>query len=214
MNTDKNTEPAGFSIRPAQPSDVAAILGMIVELAVFEKLEHLVVATEAGLHEGLFGPRPSCEALIGTENGVPVTFALFFHNFSTFLCRKGLYLEDLYVKQDARGKGYGKKMLIALAQLARERDCGRFEWSVLDWNERAISFYKSVGADVMPDWRICRVAGDALEKLSAAGPRKKNPRGLRFVGQPIVSGRGDESTRPIYRPKTTSMLDFTIDYQR
>jgi GNAT superfamily N-acetyltransferase len=168
MNADMHTDHTSFSIRPAQPADVTAILGMIVELAVFEKLGHLVVATEAGLHEGLFGQKPSCEALVGTENGVPVTFALFFHNFSTFLCRKGLYLEDLYVKQDMRGKGYGKQMLIALAQLATERDCGRFEWSVLDWNERAIDFYKSVGADVMPDWRICRVTGTALEKLSAA----------------------------------------------
>jgi GNAT superfamily N-acetyltransferase len=166
MNADTHSKVSNFAIRPAQPSDVAAILSMIVELAVFEKLEHLVVATEAGLHEGLFGQAPSCEALVGTEDGVPVTFALFFHNFSTFLCRKGLYLEDLYVKPDCRGKGYGKKMLIALAQLATERDCGRFEWSVLDWNARAIDFYMSVGADVMPDWRICRVTGNALEKLA------------------------------------------------
>lgn len=156
-----------FSIRPAQPSDVAHIYAMIVELAAFEKLEHLVVATEVMLHDGLFGPRPACEAIVGEENGEVVTFALFFHNFSTFLTRKGLYLEDLYVKQVHRGKGYGRAMLVALAQLAVERNCGRFEWSVLDWNEPAINFYKGMGAELLPDWRICRVTGDALTHLAA-----------------------------------------------
>jgi GNAT superfamily N-acetyltransferase len=155
-----------FSIRPAQASDVAHIHGMIVELAVFEKLEHMVVATEALLHDGLFGVRPACEALVGVEDGEVVCFALFFHNFSTFLTRKGLYLEDLYVKQAHRGKGYGRQLLTALAQLAVERNCGRFEWSVLDWNEPAIKFYKGMGADLLPKWRICRVAGDALTQLA------------------------------------------------
>ena len=162
-----STIPA-FAIRPAEPSDIKHIYDMIVELAVFEKLEHLVVATEALLHEGLFGARPSAEAIIGTENGEVVCFALFFHNFSTFLTRKGLYLEDLYVKQAHRGKGYGKAMLTALAQIAVERNCGRFEWSVLDWNENAIRFYEGMGADVLPDWRICRVTGDALTQLAAS----------------------------------------------
>ena len=156
-----------FSIRPAQPSDVAHIHAMIVELAVFEKLEHLVVATEAMLHDGLFGPRPACEAIIGEEDGQVVTFALFFHNFSTFLTRKGLYLEDLYVKQSCRGKGYGRQMLVKLAQLAVERQCGRFEWSVLEWNTAAIDFYQGMGAELLPDWRICRVAGGALSALAA-----------------------------------------------
>ena len=155
-----------FSIRPAQPSDVAHIHAMIVELAVFEKLEHLVVATEAMLHDGLFGARPACEAIVGEENGEVVAFALFFHNFSTFLTRKGLYLEDLYVKQSCRGKGYGRHMLVKLAQLAVERNCGRFEWSVLDWNTPAIDFYQRMGAELLPDWRICRVAGDALGALA------------------------------------------------
>lgn len=164
------TTATAFSIRPAQPADVAAIHAMIVELAVFEKLEHLVVATEALLHEGLFGEQTSCEALVGVEHGEVVCFALFFHNFSTFLTRKGLYLEDLYVKQAQRGKGYGRQMLVRLAQLALERGCGRFEWSVLDWNAPAIQFYQGVGADVMPEWRICRVAGDALSAL-AGGAR-------------------------------------------
>lgn len=157
-----------FAIRPAEPSDIKHIYDMIVELAVFEKLEHLVVATEALLHEGLFASKPSAEAIIGTENGEVVCFALFFHNFSTFLTRKGLYLEDLYVKQAHRGKGYGRAMLAALAQIAVERNCGRFEWSVLDWNENAIRFYQGMGADVLPDWRICRVTGDALAQLAAS----------------------------------------------
>ncbi|WP_020651894.1 GNAT family N-acetyltransferase [Massilia niastensis] len=155
-----------FSIRPAQASDVAHIHAMIVELAVFEKLEHLVVATEAMLHEGLFGARPACEAIIGEENGKVVCFALFFHNFSTFLTKKGLYLEDLYVLQSHRGKGYGTKMLTRLAQIAVERECGRFEWSVLDWNEPAIQFYKAMGADILPDWRICRLTGDTLAAMA------------------------------------------------
>jgi GNAT superfamily N-acetyltransferase len=155
-----------FTIRPATPEDVTHIYDMIVELAVFEKLEHMVVATEALLHDALFGSKPSCEAIMGVENGEPVTFALFFHNFSTFLTRKGLYLEDLYVMQSCRGKGYGRQMLGALARIAVERQCGRFEWSVLDWNVNAIEFYKGVGAELLPDWRICRVTGDALSALA------------------------------------------------
>ncbi len=157
---------SNLTIRPAQPADVAAIFGMIYELAVFEKLEHMVVANEAMLHDSLFCDKPVCEALVGETDGEVVTFALFFHNFSTFLCKKGLYLEDLYVKQTRRGKGYGKQMLVALAQLAVERDCGRFEWSVLDWNSNAIKLYESMGASLLPEWRICRVTGDALTHMS------------------------------------------------
>lgn len=157
-----------FAIRPATPADVAHIQAMIVELAVFEKLEHLVVATEETLHEGLFGAHPACEAIIGEADGEVVTFALFFHNFSTFLTKKGLYLEDLYVRQAHRGKGYGSRMLKHLARLAVERDCGRFEWSVLDWNEPAINFYKTMGAELLSDWRICRVTGAPLTALAAA----------------------------------------------
>jgi GNAT superfamily N-acetyltransferase len=155
-----------LQIRPATPADVAFIHAMIVELAVFEKLAHLVVATEAKLHDSLFGAHPACEAIIGEADGEAQTFALFFHNYSTFLSQKGLYLEDLYVRQSARGKGYGKQMLAELARIAVERDCGRFEWSVLDWNENAIQFYKGMGADVMPDWRICRLTGDPLNALA------------------------------------------------
>ena len=158
-----------LTIRPARPDDVAAIFAMIRELAVFEKLEHMVIANEAMLQDALFGVRPPCEAIVGEEGGEVVTFALFFHNFSTFLCKKGLYLEDLYVRQSRRGKGYGKQMLVALATLAVERQCGRFEWSVLDWNANAISFYEKMCADVLPDWRICRVTGPALTQLAGGG---------------------------------------------
>lgn len=161
-----NIEASTFAIRPATPADVAEIHAMIVELAVFEKLEHMVVATEALLHEALFGAHPSCEAIVGESDGAVVTFALFFHNFSTFLTKRGLYLEDLYVRQSQRGKGIGSRMLKHLAQLAVERQCGRFEWSVLDWNTPAIDFYKSMGAEMMSDWRICRVTGEALAALA------------------------------------------------
>jgi GNAT superfamily N-acetyltransferase len=158
-----------LTIRRAAQGDVAAILGMICELARFEKLEHLVIADEAALSEALFGARPACECLVGEESGGAVAFALFFHNFSTFLARRGLYLEDLYVKPAHRGKGHAQAMLRALARIAVDRGCGRFEWSVLDWNENAIRFYRKMGADVMPDWRICRLTGDGLSEL--AGPK-------------------------------------------
>jgi GNAT superfamily N-acetyltransferase len=157
-----------FAIRPATSADVPHIQSMIIELAVFEKLEHLVVATEEKLHEGLFGANPACEAIVGEVDGEVVTFALFFHNFSTFLTKRGLYLEDLYVRQSQRGKGIGSRMLKHLARLAVERGCGRFEWSVLDWNAPAINFYKSMGAEILPDWRICRVTGAPLEALAEA----------------------------------------------
>ncbi|WP_305824500.1 GNAT family N-acetyltransferase [Massilia brevitalea] len=163
------TSATHFSIRPAEPADVTDIHSMIVELAVFEKLEHMVVATEELLHEGLFGTRPACEAIVGEENGEVVAFALFFHNFSTFLTKKGLYLEDLYVRQSHRGKGYGTQLLARLAQLTVERNCGRFEWSVLDWNEPAIGFYQTMGAEILPEWRICRVTGEALDHLARRG---------------------------------------------
>lgn len=163
------TSATHFSIRPAEPADVTDIHSMIVELAVFEKLEHMVVATEELLHEGLFGTKPACEAIVGEENGEVVAFALFFHNFSTFLTKKGLYLEDLYVRQSHRGKGYGTQLLARLAQLAVERNCGRFEWSVLDWNEPAIGFYQTMGAEILPEWRICRVTGEALDHLARRG---------------------------------------------
>lgn len=155
-----------FSIRPAQAKDVPAILEMITELAEFEKLLHLMQATEANIHEGLFGQNAHCEALVGCDGDTPIAFALFFHNFSTFLGRSGLYLEDLYVKPSYRSNGYGRELLVELAKIAVKRGCGRFEWSVLDWNENAIDFYQGLGATVMPDWRICRLTGAELEHLA------------------------------------------------
>ncbi|WP_269531595.1 GNAT family N-acetyltransferase [Chitinimonas sp. BJYL2] len=158
-----------FQIRPAVATDVSAILGMIRELADFEQLSHLVVATEQDLLDHLFGAQGGVECLMGLENDQPVAFALYFYNFSTFLGKRGLYLEDLYVKPVGRGKGYGKALLAALAKLATERQCARFDWSVLDWNENAIRFYQSLGATVMPDWRICRLTGTELQTLAAQG---------------------------------------------
>src|SRR5215472_13790836 len=154
-------------IRSATAADTALILRFIRELAEYEKLAHEVVATEAGLRAALFGPRPAAECLIAEFQGEPAGFALFFHNFSTFLGKAGLYLEDLYVKPELRGKGVGKKLLAHLARLTLSRGCGRFEWAVLDWNEPAIRFYRSIGARMLDDWRINRVTGEALEKLAA-----------------------------------------------
>ncbi len=154
---------AAHTLRPATPADLPAIVGLIRELAVFEKLEHLVVVTPESLQPHLFGARPAAEAVVGEVNGSVVAFALFFTNFSTFLGRPGLYLEDLYVQPAHRGSGLGKALLQHLGALAVERGCGRFEWSVLDWNQNAIHFYEKMGATVMPDWRICRLAGAALQ---------------------------------------------------
>ncbi len=153
------------TIRFATREDAAVIVELIRDLAIFEKLEHLATATPARIEAELFGERPTCECLIGEIDGAPVGFALFFHNFSTFLCKKGLYLEDLFVRPSARGTGMGKALLTRLAQIAVERDCGRFEWSVLDWNVDAQAFYERMGATMLPDWRICRVTGDALQAL-------------------------------------------------
>jgi hypothetical protein len=154
-------------IEPAQPRDAAALLSLIRALAEYERLTHLVVGTEAQLRDELFGARPVIEAVIGREDGRAVGFALYFHNFSTFLARRGLYLEDLFVVPEARGRGYGKALMRHVARVAVERDCGRFEWSVLDWNQPAIDFYRSLGAEVLPDWRICRMTGAALAALGA-----------------------------------------------
>ena len=154
------------TLRPAAPADLAAIVSLIRELADFEELTHLVVVTPDSLAPHLFGERPVAEAVVGEVDGKVVAFALFFTNFSTFLGRPGLYLEDLYVQPAHRGTGLGKALLQHLASLAVSRGCGRFEWSVLDWNQRAIDFYQKMGATVMPDWRICRVTGGALAALA------------------------------------------------
>lgn len=154
------------TLRPATAADCAAIVGLIRELAVFEKLEHLVVVTPESLQPQLFGPRPAAECVVGEANGQVVAFALFFTNFSTFLGKPGLYLEDLYVQPAHRGTGLGKALLAHLGALAVKRGCGRFEWSVLDWNANAIRFYEKMGATVLPDWRICRVTGAALQAFA------------------------------------------------
>ncbi len=158
-----------FTLRAAEPRDLAAISGLIHELAEFEKLTHLVQTTPEKLHPHLFGERPAAEAMVAEADGAVVAFALFFTNFSTFLARPGLYLEDLYVQPAFRGSGIGRALLSRLGALALERGCGRFEWSVLDWNENAIRFYEGMGATVMPDWRICRIAGEGLAKFGRPG---------------------------------------------
>jgi GNAT superfamily N-acetyltransferase len=153
------------TLRAAAPSDVPAIVGLIRELAEFEQLAHLVVTTPESLHPHLFGERPAAEAVVAEVGGEVVAFALFFTNFSTFLGRPGLYLEDLYVRPAHRGGGIGKALLEHLGALAVARGCGRFEWCVLDWNVDAIRFYERMGATLLPEWRICRVAGDALHRF-------------------------------------------------
>ena len=153
------------TLRAAEPSDVPAIVGLIGELAAFEKLTHLLEVTPEGLHPHLFGPRPAAEALVAEQGQQLIGFALFFTNFSTFLGKPGLYLEDLYVQPAHRGAGVGRALLLRLAGLANERGCGRFEWSVLDWNVDAIRFYQRLGATLLPEWRICRVSGEALRRF-------------------------------------------------
>jgi GNAT superfamily N-acetyltransferase len=167
------TPPPAYTLRPAEPRDLDGLVRLIGALAEYEKLTHLLEATPEKLGPHLFGERPAAEALVAElADGSLAGFALFFGNFSTFLCKPGLYLEDLFVLPERRGLGIGKALLLALARLAVERGCGRFEWSVLDWNAPAIAFYQRVGATVMPDWRICRVTGDALAAMGAQGAWK------------------------------------------
>ena len=161
-------------IRPATPADIATILRFIRELAAFEREPDAVQATEASLADALFGAHPAAEAVIAEAAGEPLGFALFFHNFSTWTGRRGLYLEDLYVTPPARGRGVGTALLRHLAGLALTRGCARFEWAVLDWNADAIAFYRACGAAGLDEWTVQRVAGDALVRL--AGPRSTGPR--------------------------------------
>jgi GNAT superfamily N-acetyltransferase len=158
-----------FRIAAARPEDVSILHALVRGLAEYEKLLPQVTGTEAQLRQELFGPHPVIEAIIGWEGARAVGFALFFHNFSTFLARRGLYLEDLFVLPEERGHGYGKALIRYLAQLAVTRECGRFEWAVLDWNQPAIDFYRALGADLLPDWRICRLTGEALKRFAAQG---------------------------------------------
>jgi GNAT superfamily N-acetyltransferase len=158
---------AAVRIDPATAADVPAILALITALAQYEALSDAVVADEATLRESLFGPAPAAEALIARAGDAPVGFAVWFHNYSTFLGRRGLYLEDLFVIPEWRGRGVGRALLGGLARIALARGCGRMEWSVLDWNEPAIGFYKRIGATAMDGWTVYRLTGDALRLLAA-----------------------------------------------
>ncbi len=160
--------PERFQIRSAHVEDVPIILQLIRDLATYERARNEVTATEEQLVDVLFGERPAAEVLLAFERQSPVGFAVFFHNFSTWLGRPGLYLEDLFVKPDKRGKGYGRALLVELAKIARERGCGRMEWAVLDWNEPAINFYRTLGAKPMDEWTVFRLTRDGIAKLANA----------------------------------------------
>ena len=166
---------ANFEIRSATPTDAPVILSFIQKLAAYERLSHEVVATEELLRETLFGPRSNAEVAIGYLENEPVGFVLYFHNYSTFLGRAGIYIEDLFVEEQFRGRGFGGALLRHVAQLAVTRNCGRVEWSVLDWNEPAIRFYRKLGAVPMSEWTVFRVTGAALTSLAGASTEKPLP---------------------------------------
>ena len=159
-----------FTIQPATVGDVPIILELIKALATYERAPNEVTATEEGLTQVLFGEKAASEVLLAFENERAVGFAVFFHNFSTWLGRPGLYLEDLFVRPEDRGKGYGRALLVELAKIARERKCGRMEWAVLDWNEPAIQFYRKLGAKPMDEWTVFRLTRDGIAKLADASP--------------------------------------------
>jgi GNAT superfamily N-acetyltransferase len=156
-------------IAPARPEDCGTVFALVRALAEYERLSHLVVGTEDDLRRELFGVHPVIESVVAWDDDSAVGFALFFHNYSTFLARRGLYLEDLFVVPEARGRGIGKALIAHCARVAVTRGCGRFEWSVLDWNEPAIAFYRSLGAELLPDWRICRLTGESLRRFGVVG---------------------------------------------
>jgi GNAT superfamily N-acetyltransferase len=158
--------PNEFTIRPACVEDVPVILELIRDLATYERAPHEVTATEEQLVDVLFGERPAAEVLLAFEGESPVGFAVYFYNFSTWLGRPGLYLEDLFINPDKRGKGYGRALLIELAKIARERECGRMEWAALDWNEPAIKFYRALGAKPMDEWTVFRLTRDGIARLA------------------------------------------------
>ena len=157
---------SNFMIRTGTEEDAPVIFSLIKELAEYEHLAHEVVASVDDIRRTLFGERPFAETLIGEYGGLPISFALFFYNFSTFIGKPGIYLEDLYVQPEHRGKGFGSKMLAHIAALARERNCGRFEWSVLNWNTPAIRTYEKLGATPMKEWILYRLSGEALDRLA------------------------------------------------
>jgi GNAT superfamily N-acetyltransferase len=161
--------PAEFKIRPARVEDVSIILELIRDLATYERAPDEVTATEEQLVDVLFGERPAAEVLLAFEEQSPVGFAVYFYNFSTWLGRPGLYLEDLFVNPEKRGKGYGRALLVELAKIARDRECGRLEWAVLDWNEPAIKFYRALGAEPMHEWTVFRLTRDGIARLAGSG---------------------------------------------
>lgn len=173
LETDADDSASILSVRPAERRDVGVILQFIRELAEYEHLTHEVIADEASLDRFLFGSQPAAEAIIAEYETIPVGFALFFHTFSTFLGRPGLYLEDLYVRPDMRGNGFGRLLLRHVARLALARDCGRLEWSVLDWNEPAIRFYEKLGSQAMDDWTVRRLTGANLAAFGEESRDKK-----------------------------------------
>jgi GNAT superfamily N-acetyltransferase len=166
---------SNFKIRPACVADVSIILQLIRDLATYERAPNEVTATEKQLADVLFGEKPAAEVLLAFERDTPVGFAVFFHNFSTWLGRPGLYLEDLFVKPEKRGKGYGRALLVDLARIARDRGCGRMEWAVLDWNEPAIKFYRSLGAKPMEEWTVFRLTRDGIAELAKSESIAKEP---------------------------------------
>jgi GNAT superfamily N-acetyltransferase len=170
MNTQSD-----FEIRPAFIEDVPVILELIRELATYERAPNEVTATEEQLVDVLFGKRPAAEVLLAFEGKSPVGFAVFFHNFSTWLGRPGLYLEDLFVKPEKRGKGYGRALLVDLAKIARDRGCGRMEWAVLNWNDPAIQFYRKLGAKPLDEWTVFRLTRDGIARLAQPEPIAKEP---------------------------------------
>ena len=170
MNSQSN-----FEIRPARAEDVPLILELIRDLATYERAPDEVAATEEQLVDVLFGERPAAEVLLAFEGKSPIGFAVFFHNFSTWLGRRGLYLEDLFVKPEKRGKGYGRALLVALAKIARDRACGRMEWAVLNWNEPAIKFYRGLGAKPMDEWTVFRLTRDGIAELAKSESIAKEP---------------------------------------
>lgn len=173
MVMERSPAPAGvpgLRLRPAGAADAGLVLELIRELAGFERLAHEVVADAAALRRHLFAERPAAEVLVAEVDGAPAGFALYFATFSTFVGKPGLYLEDLFIRPAYRGRGIGRAVLIHLSRLAVEQGCGRLEWSVLDWNERAIGFYRELGARPMSDWTVFRLDGEALETLASASP--------------------------------------------
>ena len=164
-----------FEIRSACRADVPIILQLIRDLATYERAPNEVTATEEQLVDVLFGEKPAAEVLLAFENETPVGFAVFFHNFSTWLGRPGLYLEDLFVKLEQRGKGYGRALLVHLAKIARDRGCGRMEWAVLDWNDPAIQFYRKLGARPLDEWTVFRLARDGITQLAKSESIAEEP---------------------------------------